>query len=56
MKRIPGEPIRNGNPLTFRASTKEKQLLQDAAKRLGTTRGALVRSAALALADELLAV
>lgn len=45
---------RQGNPLTFRASKDEKQRLQDAAERLGTTRGALVRSAALALADELL--
>lgn len=46
---------RQGNPLTFRASKDEKQRLQDAAKKLGTTRGALVRSAALAVANELLA-
>jgi uncharacterized protein (DUF1778 family) len=41
------------SPLTFRCSSKEAELLAAAAKQCGISRGALIRSAALAAAKTL---
>jgi uncharacterized protein (DUF1778 family) len=48
--------VRNTTPINFRASRKEKKLLDSAATLLGKSRSFLIRSAALALAREILEI